>query len=52
MLALTKFLDEKSIFPISGYGKKENLKKIAESIIQKAYSKEIKIPQECIERNY
>jgi ribonuclease HII len=52
MLSLTKFLDEKSTFPISGYGKKENLKKIAESIIQMAYSQKIKIPQECIERNY
>jgi ribonuclease HII len=52
MLSLTKFLDEKSTFPISGYGKKENMKKIAESIIQMAYSQKIKIPQECIERNY
>jgi ribonuclease HII len=52
MLSLTKFLDEKSTFPISGYGKKENMKKIAESIIQKAYNQGIKIPQECIERNY
>ncbi|MDT7907379.1 MAG: hypothetical protein RRA63_04940 [Candidatus Calescibacterium sp.] len=52
MLSLTKFLDEKSTFPISGYGKKENMKKIAESIIQRAYSQKIKIPQECIERNY
>jgi len=52
MLSLTKFLDEKSIFPISGYGKKENLKKIAESIIQRAYNQGIKIPKECVERNY
>jgi ribonuclease HII len=52
MLSLTKFLDEKSTFPISGYGKKENLKKIAEFIIQKAYNQGIKIPQECVERNY
>jgi ribonuclease HII len=52
MISLTKFLDEKSTFPISGYGKKENLKKIAESIIQRAYNQGIKIPQECIERNY
>jgi len=52
MLSLTRFLDERSTFPISGYGKKENMKKIVESIIQMAYSQKIKIPQECIERNY
>ncbi len=52
MLSLTRFLDEKSIFPISGYGKKEDLKKIAESIKQKAFSRGINIPHECIERNY
>jgi len=52
MLSLTKFLDEKSTFPISGYGKKENMKKIAESIIQRAYNQGIKIPKECVERNY
>jgi ribonuclease HII len=52
MLSLTKFLDEKSTFPISGYGKKENLKKIAESIIQRAYNQGIKISKECVERNY
>ncbi|MCX7734308.1 MAG: hypothetical protein N2254_06055 [bacterium] len=57
MLSITKFLDPKRKFPISGYGKKNEMKNTVYEILKKIQSNHTvedinKIRDFCIERNY